>query len=49
MAAIHTLGDLRKSGYRSRSVKQEIRDNLGPAYRIEKGGVSESVLDHGAA
>src|SRR3954467_1839493 len=28
MAAIHTLGDLKKSGYRSRSVKQEIRDNL---------------------
>ncbi|HEY7290771.1 MAG TPA: hypothetical protein VH583_13120 [Vicinamibacterales bacterium] len=28
MAAIHTLGDLRRSGYRSRSVKQEIRDNL---------------------
>src|SRR3979490_2250164 len=28
MAAIHTLGDLRRSGYRSRPVKQEIRDNL---------------------
>src|SRR5580765_2289809 len=28
MAAIRTLGDLRASGYRSRSVKQEIRDNL---------------------
>ena len=28
MAAIHTLGDLRQSGYRSRPVKQEIRDNL---------------------
>src|SRR5882672_11241729 len=28
MAAIETLGDLRKSGYRSRPVKQEIRDNL---------------------
>src|SRR5471032_1101014 len=28
MAAIATLGDLRKSGYRSRPVKQEIRDNL---------------------
>ena len=28
MPAIHTLGDLRRSGYRSRPVKQEIRDNL---------------------
>jgi len=29
MAALsHTLGDLRRSGYRSRPVKQEIRDNL---------------------
>ncbi len=28
MAAIATLGDLRRSGYRSRPVKQEIRDNL---------------------
>jgi magnesium chelatase subunit I len=28
MAAIETLGDLRRSSYRSRSVKQEIRDNL---------------------
>src|SRR4051795_13582287 len=28
MAAIQTLGDLRQSGYRSRPVKQEIRDNL---------------------
>src|SRR5918911_4298972 len=28
MAAIQTLGDLRRSGLRSRSVKQEIRDNL---------------------
>src|SRR3982751_3813416 len=28
MAAIETLGDLRHSGYRSRPVKQEIRDNL---------------------
>src|SRR5258706_12102572 len=28
MAAIHTLGDLRKSGYHTRTVKQEIRDNL---------------------
>src|SRR5256886_1499317 len=27
-ASIHTLGDLRRSGYRSRPVKQEIRDNL---------------------
>jgi magnesium chelatase subunit I len=28
MAAIETLGDLRRSSYRSRPVKQEIRDNL---------------------
>src|SRR3954451_7932354 len=28
MAAIESLGDLRHSGYRSRPVKQEIRDNL---------------------
>src|SRR5436305_1149108 len=28
MAAIETLGELRRSGYRSRPVKQEIRDNL---------------------
>src|SRR3954467_15460997 len=28
MAAIQTLGDLRKSGYRSKPVKQEIRDTL---------------------
>src|SRR5499427_7721058 len=28
MAAIETLDDLRRSGYRSRPVKQEIRDNL---------------------
>jgi magnesium chelatase subunit I len=28
MAAIHTLGDLRHSGFRSRPVKHEIRDNL---------------------
>src|SRR3954469_22931612 len=28
MAVIATLGDLRKSGYRSKPVKQEIRDNL---------------------
>ena len=28
MAAIETLGDLRKSSYRPRPVKQEIRDNL---------------------
>src|SRR5438128_12140147 len=28
MAVPHTLGDLRRSGLRSRPVKQEIRDNL---------------------
>src|SRR5258708_19127430 len=28
MAAIETLGDLRQSGYRSRPVKQEIRDSF---------------------
>src|SRR5512136_1243304 len=27
-ASIHTLGALRQSGYRSRSVKQEVRENL---------------------
>src|SRR5882757_2130058 len=27
-ASIQTLGDLRRSGFRTRSVKQEIRDNL---------------------
>src|SRR6266568_9330170 len=36
MAAMHTLGDLRKSGYRSRPVKQEIRDNL--VSRLKAGG-----------
>ncbi len=36
MAAIHTLGDLRTSGYRSRPVKQEIRDNL--VCRLKAGG-----------
>src|SRR5439155_12977516 len=36
MAAIHTLGDLRKSGYRTRPVKQEIRDNL--VCRLKAGG-----------
>src|SRR3979411_340234 len=33
MAAIKTLGDLRQSGFRSRPVKQEIRDNLGRKLR----------------
>ncbi|MBI3403542.1 MAG: sigma 54-interacting transcriptional regulator [Acidobacteria bacterium] len=28
MAVIHTLGELKQSGYRARPVKQEIRDNL---------------------
>src|SRR3989449_5148900 len=28
MAAIEPLGELRRSGYRSRPVKQEVRDNL---------------------
>jgi hypothetical protein len=28
MAQARTVGELRKSGYRSRSVKQELRDNL---------------------
>src|SRR3954447_10318913 len=36
MAAIQTLGDLRQSGYRSRPVKQEIRDNL--VSRLKAGG-----------
>ncbi len=25
---IHTLGELKKAGYQSRSIKQELRDNL---------------------
>src|SRR2546430_10524017 len=36
MAAIETLGDLRRSGYRTRPVKQEIRDNL--VCRLKAGG-----------
>src|SRR5438477_12576989 len=36
MAVIHTLGNLRRSGYRSRPVKQEIRDNL--VCRLQTGG-----------
>src|ERR671936_1590167 len=28
MAAISTLGELRRSGYRTRPVRQEVRDNL---------------------
>src|SRR5256886_10284044 len=36
MAAIETLGDLRRSGYRSRPVKQEIRDNL--VCKLRAGG-----------
>jgi len=28
MAAIETLGELQRSGYRSRPVKQDVRDNL---------------------
>ncbi|HZR22716.1 MAG TPA: sigma 54-interacting transcriptional regulator [Vicinamibacterales bacterium] len=35
MAAIHTLGDLRRSGRRSKPVKQEIRDNL--VCKLQKG------------
>src|SRR5215467_7660831 len=34
-ASIHTLGDLRRSGARPRSVKQEIRDNL--VHKIQAG------------
>src|SRR6185436_7673698 len=36
MALIQTLGDLRSSGYRSRSVKQEVRDNL--VCKLKTGG-----------
>jgi magnesium chelatase subunit I len=36
MASIETLGDLRQSGYRSRPVKQEIRDNL--VAKLQSGG-----------
>src|ERR1041384_7692869 len=36
MAAIHTLGDLRASGYRTRTVKQEISDHL--VCRLKAGG-----------
>src|SRR5262249_37605196 len=35
MAAIETLGDLRRSGYRSRPGKQEIRDN--PVFKLRAG------------
>src|SRR5215467_2688307 len=28
VSPLHTLGDLRRSGYRSKPVKQEVRDNL---------------------
>src|SRR4051812_23127448 len=37
MAAIETLGDLRRSGYRPRAVKQEIRDNL--VRKLQSGDV----------
>src|ERR1700745_4198668 len=36
MAPIHTLGDLRASGYRSRPVKQEVRANL--VCKLKTGG-----------
>ncbi len=39
MAAIDTIGALRKSGYRSRTVKQEIRDNL-----VEKLRTGETLF-----
>src|SRR5262245_66147545 len=35
MAAIETLGELRASGYRSRPVRQEVRDNL--VCKLRKG------------
>ena len=37
MAPIQTLGELRQSGYRSRPVKQEIRDNLVCKLRAGEG------------
>ena len=50
MAQARTVGELRKSGYRSRSVKQELRDNL--IARLQRGeaifpgivGYEESVI-----
>src|SRR5213595_2359211 len=42
MAVIHTLGNLRRSGYRSRPVKQEIRDNL--VCRLQTGGTLFPVI-----
>jgi magnesium chelatase subunit I len=35
MAAIQTLGELRRSGYRPRPVKQEVRDNL--VHKLQSG------------
>src|SRR5215510_2357489 len=40
MNNIKRLGDLKKSGYRSRSIKDELRDNL-----IEKLGNRETVFE----
>ena len=33
---IKTLGDLKKSGYKSKTVKEELRDNLITAIREKK-------------
>src|ERR1700704_2807287 len=52
MVAIETLGDLRQSGYRSRPVKQEIRDNLVCKLRAGETlfpgiiGYDETVIPH---
>src|SRR5882672_2474015 len=50
MASIQTLGELRQSGYRTRPVKQEIRDNLVCKLRAGEGrfpgiiGFDETVI-----
>jgi magnesium chelatase subunit I len=36
---IHTLGELKATGYKSKSVKQELRDNL-----IQKLKTGETIL-----
>jgi magnesium chelatase subunit I len=39
VSSLHTLGDLRRSGYRSKPVKQEVRDNL-----VRKLGAGEPLF-----
>ena len=45
IASIKTLGDLKAAGYRSRSIKQEIRENLIDRLQ-RKGKVFEGVLGY---